>query len=157
MRIGEQLRAGRREKHQADDKTDNPMTVRVATEKLDPSTHPQPAQGADNGRSGFSEVCTPNARAHEGGDKTVDRNGLDPRQHFFSLADGFDAVGIVGRLGSELAGELWLTVQAWEKAKRQPKRAAEIEAQYWELAGRVPDAQEGGRNDAKAAEYPQAA
>lgn len=41
-----------------------------------------------------------------------------PREHFFSLADGYEDVGITGRLGSEATGRLLLAMQAWEDAAR---------------------------------------
>lgn len=56
-----------------------------------------------------------------------------PREHFFSLADGHEGQGIVGRLGAVVTGELWQAVQHWEKAaERSHPRAAELESAYWE-------------------------
>lgn len=42
-----------------------------------------------------------------------------PRDHFFSLAAGYEGVGITGRLGPEATGRLLLAMQAWEDAARE--------------------------------------
>lgn len=42
-----------------------------------------------------------------------------PRDHFFSLADGYEDVGITGRFGPEVTGRLLLAMQAWEDAARE--------------------------------------
>lgn len=39
-----------------------------------------------------------------------------PREHFFSLADGYEDIGITGLLGSEATGRLLRAMQAWEDA-----------------------------------------
>lgn len=79
-------------------------------------------------RAASPDLYTPDLRA------LVDahRTGLtaflarpSPREHFFSLADGNEEVGITGRLGPEATGRLLLAMQAWEDAHRGRRPGAD--------------------------------
>lgn len=80
-------------------------------------------------RAASPDIYTPDLRA------LVDahRTGLtaflarpSPRAHFFSLADGYEDIGITGRLGPEATGRLLVAMQAWEDAARG--RRPDVEA-----------------------------
>jgi hypothetical protein len=57
---------------------------------------------------------------------------LTPREHLYSLANKNPARGVIGIIGSEAAGRLWLAVQAWESARdRFRPEAIDLEGAYW--------------------------
>ncbi|MNS27853.1 hypothetical protein D3C72_598140 [compost metagenome] len=72
-------------------------------------------------RAASPDLYTPDLRALVDAHRTGLRAFLarpSPREHFFSLADGSEDIGITGRLGSSATGSLLLAMQAWENAAR---------------------------------------
>jgi hypothetical protein len=84
---------------------------------------------------GFPDELKAQAKAHRDELIGLLRTHLpSPRDHFLGLADGYEEVGIVGRLGSLITGDLWLAVQRWESAQAESHaESLPLESAYWDL------------------------